>query len=238
MPSAHVSSVMLPAGAWSEFVVVQSQAIAPIPTEIDFGVAATLPVAGLTALHALAKGGSLLGKHVLVNGASGGVGTLLSGAHVVAAIRKAKDEALVRRLCADVVVVAPDLSGVASYGPFDLVLESVGGRSLAAALSMLATNGLCVSFGASQSSEVMVDTAKFRVGATSLDGLALAHELRYEPPSVGLGRLMALVQSGWLIPEITLRDSWSATPDIAARLMARSFAGKAVLHINDGPVGN
>ena len=61
-------------GAWAEFVAVFTQAIAALPDSVSFADAATLPVAGLTALYALSKGGSLLGKSVLITGASGGVG--------------------------------------------------------------------------------------------------------------------------------------------------------------------
>ena len=49
-------------------------ALAELPDKVTFSQAATFPVAGLTALHALGKGGPLLGKRVLVTGATGGVG--------------------------------------------------------------------------------------------------------------------------------------------------------------------
>jgi NADPH:quinone reductase len=52
----------LPAGAWAERVAVPTDAIAALPDEIDFNTAATLPVAGLTALMALDRGGALLDR--------------------------------------------------------------------------------------------------------------------------------------------------------------------------------
>jgi NADPH:quinone reductase len=60
-------------GAWAEQVVIPTQAIAALPDSIPFKIAATLPVAGLTALLALERGGLLLGQSVLIGGASGGV---------------------------------------------------------------------------------------------------------------------------------------------------------------------
>src|SRR4030095_12295790 len=64
----------LPEGAWAERVAVPTHALAELPEKVTVSQAATLPVAGLTALHALARGGLLLGRRVLVTGATGGVG--------------------------------------------------------------------------------------------------------------------------------------------------------------------
>src|SRR4051794_28150577 len=60
-------------GAWAEKVAVPTDAIAEIPDELDFARAATLPVAGLTALRALARGGRRLRRPVLVTGGGPGV---------------------------------------------------------------------------------------------------------------------------------------------------------------------
>src|SRR6266849_4111059 len=57
---------LLPEGAWAERVTVPAHALAELPDKVTFSQAATLPVAGLTALHALEKRGLLLGRRVLV----------------------------------------------------------------------------------------------------------------------------------------------------------------------------
>ena len=62
---------MLLEGAWAERVAVPTHALAQLPDKVTVSQAATFPVAGLTALHALAKGGLLLGRRVLVTGATG-----------------------------------------------------------------------------------------------------------------------------------------------------------------------
>src|SRR5947208_8074210 len=67
---------ILPSGAWAERVNCRSHAVAALPEAVSDAQASTLPVAGLTALHALRQGGLLLGRKVLVDGASGGVGHL------------------------------------------------------------------------------------------------------------------------------------------------------------------
>src|SRR6202049_1938257 len=67
---------LLPSGAWAERVNCRSHAVAALPDAVSDAEAATLPVAGLTALHALRQGGLVMGRKVLVDGASGGVGHL------------------------------------------------------------------------------------------------------------------------------------------------------------------
>jgi NADPH:quinone reductase len=65
---------LLPSGAWAELVAVPTNSLAELPESVSLELAATLPVAGLTALYALEKGGGLIGRSVLVTGASGGAG--------------------------------------------------------------------------------------------------------------------------------------------------------------------
>lgn len=56
---------LLPSGAWAEVVAVPTNSLAELPATVSLTQAATLPVAGLTALYTLEKGGSLLGRNVL-----------------------------------------------------------------------------------------------------------------------------------------------------------------------------
>jgi NADPH:quinone reductase len=60
---------LLASGAWAELVAVPTNSLAELPEGVSFELAATLPVAGLTALYALEKGGGLVGRSVLVTGA-------------------------------------------------------------------------------------------------------------------------------------------------------------------------
>ena len=72
--------------------------MAVLPDNVSFAQAATLPVAGLTALRTLRHGAPLLGKRVLITGAAGGVGTLAvqlaarSGARVTAVVGRMERE--------------------------------------------------------------------------------------------------------------------------------------------------
>src|SRR5438105_2075733 len=65
---------LLVSGAWAELVAVPTTALAVLPDGCSFAQAATLPVAGITALWTLERGGMLLDRRVLVTGASGGGG--------------------------------------------------------------------------------------------------------------------------------------------------------------------
>ncbi|HEV8616309.1 MAG TPA: zinc-binding dehydrogenase [Methylomirabilota bacterium] len=226
---------LLPEGAWAERVAVPTHALAELPDKVTFSQGATFPVAGLTALYALAKAGSLLGRRVLVTGATGGVGDFavqlarLAGAHVTASARRADQAPALRQLGAHEVVIGDEIPPAPKY---DLVLESVGGRTLGTALAALERGGMCVTFGVSAAAEVTFDARQFfATGRTTLYGFYLFTELGAEPASVGLRRLADLVASGQLAPHISLERSWKEIGQVAQDLMARRFPGKAVLTV-------
>jgi len=224
---------LLPEGAWAERVAVPTHALAELPSNVTFSQAATFPVAGLTALHGLGKGGLLLGRRVLVTGATGGVGDFavqlarLAGAHVTASARRADQATALRQWGAHEVVVGDDIPVAPKY---DLIIESVGGRTLGTALAALERAGVCVTLGVSASAEVTFDTRAFFVtGRATLYGFYLFTELGSEPASVGLRRLADLVAAGQLAPHVSLERPWAEISQVAQDLMARRFPGKAVL---------
>src|SRR5258708_6583136 len=104
---------MLPSGAWAERVNCRSHAVAALPDAVSDAQAATLPVAGLTALHALRQGGLLLGRKVLVDGATGGVGHLAcqlavaAGALVWGQARRPESQGAVAEWCGGRGVLGP-----------------------------------------------------------------------------------------------------------------------------------
>jgi NADPH2:quinone reductase len=230
---------MLPSGAWAERVNCRTHAVAVLPDKVSDAEAATLPVAGLTALHALRQGGLLLGRKVLVDGASGGVGHLAcqlataAGAFVWGHIRREEHRAVVAEWCGDSVVLGRDLAAAKPYGPFWLILDSLGGSALSAALGMLQPNGTCVTFGVSEASTTTFESrAFFGTGGTRLYGLTLFHELMsVERAGVGLRLLAELIAAGKLRPQIAVEARWSEIGTIAQRQIDRDFTGKAVLHV-------
>lgn len=230
---------ILPSGAWAETIRVPGDSVAALPDGVTDAQAATLPVAGLTALHALRQGGMLLGKKVLIDGASGGVGHMAcqlaaaSGALVYGHVRNPAFQAMVAEWCGPRTIVAPDLSAAAASGPYHLILDSVGGSALGAALGMLRPDGTCVTFGVSEGVSATFDSgAFFRSGGSRLYGLVLFPELRkVEPASEGLAILAAMVVAGTLRPRIEIEAPWTEIGAVARQLLDRSFMGKAVLRV-------
>jgi NADPH:quinone reductase-like Zn-dependent oxidoreductase len=224
---------ILPEGAWAERVVVPAHALAELPEKVTFSQAATFPVAGLTALHALAKNGPLLARRVLVTGATGGVGDFavqlarLGGAHVTATARRTDQVPALRQLGAHEVTVGDEIPPSPKY---DLIVESVGGRTLGTALAALQPGGVCVTLGVSAATEVTFDARTFfATGRAVLYGLYLFTELGTEPASIGLRRLADLVAAGQLAPHISVERPWAEIARVAADLIARKYPGKAVL---------
>ena len=130
---------------WAELLAVRTDMIAALPDAVSFAQASCLPVAGLTALHAVRQAGDLITRRVLITGATGGVGHFgsqlakMAGAHVVAAVRSEAHAGFAKEHGADeTVVVGDDPIKAQPHGPYDLILESVGGASLTASARMLA----------------------------------------------------------------------------------------------------
>lgn len=230
---------VLPIGAWAERVHAPLNSIAVIPEGVTDAQAACLPVAGLTALHALRKAGFILGRKVLVDGASGGVGNFAiqlaaaSGAQVYSHIRRPEQRSLVESSSTGGIVVGETLEAARPSGPFDLIIDSVGGSALSAAMTMLRRNGVCVTVGASESEKVSFDSgAFFRASGTSLLGMILGDEIAAtEPAADGLALLLRLVKQGVLKPSIGIEAPWTEVATIARQLIDRAFTGKAVLHL-------
>lgn len=235
---ARVVGLMNP-GAWAELVAVPTTSLAELPESVSFEDASTLPVAGLTALYTLEAGGNLLGRGVLVTGASGGAGQFAlqlardAGARVVALVRRGEHEALARDAGAHEVAVGERGDAAEDYGPFDLIVDSVGGPVLGDALGMLAPGGTCVSFGTSAGNEVTFDVRDFYLtGGASLRGFILFHEVRARPASAGLARLLKLVADGRLKTNVSVEESWTEVGGVAQRLLDRGYTGKAVLRVS------
>lgn len=200
---------------------------------MSFSAGATLGVAGLTALRALRVGGSLLGARVLVTGASGGVGRFAvqlahaGGARVTAVAGSPERAEGLEELGARAVVTGEEDLG----GPYDLVLEGVGGPSLERSIGALTPEGVVVLYGASTEEPAriaLIDFAgglggsirSFGVYATGLD--TFGEDLEY---------LATLVSAGRLSAPVGLEKSWRELGEAAAALRDRRVKGKAVLSV-------
>ncbi len=220
-------------GAWAEYAAVPTLRVAPLPESLSFEAAAALPVAGVTALRML-RIDSVLGKRVLVTGAAGGVGRFAvqlatqGGAHVTAVVGSERRGRGLRELGAEEVIVALD----PSLESYDIILESVGGASLATALGLVRPGGLIVSFGNSSREETtfMINTFYVRHGARLQGFLLLAPN---QPPDFrdDLGYLAELAANDTLQVELDLVIDWNDARSAFAALRERRVHGKAVLRI-------
>ena len=220
-------------GAWAERVSVRADHLAALPEHVPFEVASTLPVAGLTAMGALAFVDPLEGRRVAITGAAGGVGRfaiqLAHGLHadVTAVVGSPERGEGLPELGADRVVLALEPEGE----PFDLILESVGGPSLAAALTRVSPDGTVVSFGNSSNEATSFDARGFyRRGRPTLHGYFVTYELlEGRLGTAGLARLVELVSSGRLRVEVGLEVPWNEAEVAVTAVLQRRVRGKAVL---------
>lgn len=218
-------------GAWAELRAVDVDELAVVPAGVDLAAAAAVPVAGVTALRALRLLGSLVGRRVLITGASGGVGRFAvqlaarAGAHVVASVGSpARGDGLAALGAAEVVV---GLDGVTEpvYGAID----NVGGRMLADVYALLEPGGVVQSVGMASLEPTSIDfeAARMRAGHTRIAAFTVGP--RFGPD---LAILMRLIAAGQLDPQVGWRGPWEKAPDAVAALLGRQVRGKAVLEVS------
>ena len=141
-------------GAFAEYLTIgEREGLALKPTNITFAQAAAVPVAGVTALQALRDVGKLEpGQKVLINGASGGVGTFAVqiakalGAEVTG-VCSSRNEAMVRSLGADFVIDYRQANYTEGEERYDLIVDMIGNHSLLANRSVLKPDGRMVIVG-------------------------------------------------------------------------------------------
>jgi NADPH2:quinone reductase len=226
---------LVEAGAWAQLAAIPTGRLAPIPDGVSDAQAATLPTAGMTALRALEVAGLVLGKRVLVTGATGGVGRIAiqlareSGAHVTALARDAAAAPeLLRGLgAADVVETLA--------GDFDVVFDGVGGATFGLAIEHVASRGIVINIATLSDDEtVTFQAARFdRANGARIYTLNLPDELASHASGASdLARLCRLMADGRLDGQIELEGSWREPSRALEALLKRRIGGKAVLHVD------
>ena len=200
---------------WAEYAVVPSHRLAAVPDDVDDATAAALPMAGTTAANIVRLGGSLLGKRVLITGASGGVGHL--------AVQLAE-------------IAGAQVTGVASADnvdaadQYDLILESAGGPSLAAAVEKVAHGGTILCFGNSSGEQTPVSFPAFAGREARIQSYFSARHEREAGDNLRM--LLDQVSAGRLSVEVGFEDSWTRLNEALEGLAERRFSGKAVLLVD------
>ncbi len=218
------------AHGWAEQRVADVGDIAVVPDGVGLAEAASLPTAAGTAFGTLQRAGSLLGKTVLVTGASGGVGRAavqlarIGGARVIAVVGSEASAQGLHELGADLVSV--NFDGI--HEEVDVVIESVGGQVFVQAWKLLRRHGMLQSLGwASNEDAILPPLSTVGPNERILQGF-VSSQNRY---GQWLAPLLRLVESGQLHPEIKWRGSWERFGEAADLLLGRTLRGKAILEI-------
>jgi NADPH:quinone reductase-like Zn-dependent oxidoreductase len=228
-------------GAFAQYICVQAErAVALKPSNITFEQAAAVPVAGITALQGLRDTGKIQsGQKVIVNGASGGVGTFAvqiakSYGAEVTGVCSTRNVDLVKSIGADRVIDYTKEDFTKSNQHYDLIFDNVGNHSFSDRRKVMTSNGLCVlaGIGGAGWHEDSLGhlfgnlTASLRSKFTSQKfGMFLAH-LNHSD----LAYLADLMQSGKVTPVIDRTyKSLSDIPEAIRYLDQGHARGKVVL---------
>ncbi|PSK95899.1 NADPH:quinone reductase-like Zn-dependent oxidoreductase [Murinocardiopsis flavida] len=222
------------AGAWAELRAVDTGNLGVAPEGADFGALSTIPVAGTSALRALRRVGPLLGRRVLVTGATGGVGRYAvqlaarGGAHVTALSADPGQAEGLRALGAHDVVASLDDVTERVHG----AIEVLGGEHLVAAYALLDKGGVLVSVGHSAGAPAVFDLGALRGDGGAHDrSLVSFHLLEERDIGPDLTWLAGEVAAGRIDPHVTWRGDWSRAAEAVEALLGRRVRGKAVLEI-------
>jgi NADPH:quinone reductase-like Zn-dependent oxidoreductase len=225
------------AAAFAEYVAAPEGVVARMPAGISFEQAAAVPLAANTALVCLRAGQVEAGQSVLINGASGGVGTFAvqlaksMGVHLTA-VCSARNEDLARSLGADVVVDYGREDFTKSGRQYDVVLDLVGNRSLRDLRRVLKPTGTIVLSGGGVSGR-----GRF-VGPLSLliraQLVARVSRLRLalpdaKPNTQKLAELAALVESGSITPIVDKTFTFENAREAIRHLEVEHARAKVVI---------
>jgi NADPH:quinone reductase-like Zn-dependent oxidoreductase len=227
-------------GAFAEYVTVrESRALALKPANVSFEQAAAVPIAAITALQGLRDKGHLQpGQKVLINGASGGVGTFAvqiakSYGAEVTGVCSTRNAPLIRSLGADHVIDYTREDFTRNGQHYDLIIDVVGSHSLLEYRRVLNPRGIVVIVGSAS----VGDWVGFLI--TPLDAIVLSKfvsqkfvpflaELNHEDLSV----LAELMQSGKVTPFIDRTYSLKELPAAMQYVEEGHARGKVVITVD------
>lgn len=163
-------------GGQAELLTVHERLVMPVPAALGWAEAGGFAETFTTAFDAIfGQAGLMAGEKILVSGGAGGVGTAgiqlaaAAGAQVFATVRRAE---MVDRVAALGATVLAD-DDVAAAGPFDVILELVGGAYLASDVANLATGGRMCVIGVSAGPRFELDAFQLMIKRARIHGSTL-----------------------------------------------------------------
>ena len=224
--------------AFAEYARARAGRLAPAPAGLSFDQAAAVPVSGLTALQAVRDHGRVrAGQHVLVIGASGGVGSFAVqiakalGAEVTGVCRTDKVD-LVRALGADHVVDRTREDVATGGRRYDVVLDTGGNRKLADLRRVLTPHGTLVIVGGETGGRFLGGTDR-QLRAQLLSpfvGQRLGSFVASEN-TADLTALGELIEAGAVTPALDRTYPLGETVAAVRRLLSGAAAGKVVVSV-------
>lgn len=221
--------------AFAEYVCTRADTLVSKPDDLPFEDAAAVPAAGTTALQAVRDHGEVqAGQRILINGASGGVGTFTVqiakafGAEVTG-VCSSRNVDLVRSLGADHVVDYTEEEFTRTGRSYDVVIDNVGNRSLSDLRRVLTPRGTLVSVGAAEGVWIgpFVPPIKARLLAPIVSQRLRSFIARINHDDLVV--LKDLIESGAVSPVVDRTYPLEATAE-AIRYLERGHAsGKVVL---------
>ncbi|ADB32225.1 Alcohol dehydrogenase zinc-binding domain protein [Kribbella flavida DSM 17836] len=228
-------------GAFAEYVCAPQTVLARKPTNLSFEQAAALPLAGNTALMGLRDAADVTaGTRLLINGASGGVGTFavqLGKAYgaVVTGVCSTKNVELVRSLGADQVVDYTSTDFTQAGPQYDVVLDLVGNHSLTALRRVLVPGGtLVLSGGGVSRGGSLIGPVGLVIRGMLLSKVVRRHRvavLTAVPSSANLAELATLAESGKVAPVIDRGYPLAETAEAIRYLEVEHARAKVVLTV-------
>ena len=219
-------------GAYAEFAAAPEKALALKPANLSFEEAASIPTAGCTALQGLRQGRIARGQRVLINGASGGVGTFAvqiakSFGTEVTAVCSTRNVDAVRSIGADHVLDYTKDDFAAIGQRYDLILAANGDRSIWDYKRALSADGTYVMTGGSnrQLTHALLFGPVLSIGRQKFGNLLA------KPKQTDLLFLKELCEAGKVRPTIDRRFSLSDVPAAVRYVEAGHARGKVVITI-------
>jgi len=216
---AIYGSTSFPGGGYAEFAAVPENLVALKPANLNYEEAAAVPLAALTALQALRNEGNIqTGQTVLINGATGGVGTFAVqiakalGA-VVTGVSSTKNLDLVKSLGADRVIDYTQQDFTEDTAQYDIIFDAVGKRSLSQTKRVLKPNGIYIT--TIPSPEVFLESvltaflpiqkAKFILEKPNTQDLVYLKEL------IEAGKIRVVIDRTYPLQELAAAHNYSET---------------------------
>jgi NADPH:quinone reductase-like Zn-dependent oxidoreductase len=231
---------LLRQGGFAEYVSVPASLLAPKPKNLSYEQAAAVPMAAVTAMVGLRDQGRLQpGQTVLINGASGGVGTFAVqiaralGA-TVTGVCSARNADLVRSIGADEVIDYGTTEFTRAGRRYDLILDIAGSRSASACRRALTPRGTLVVVGGQAGRWLQPAGHTFAavaLGALVPQRMVMADVIGFAPKKETLVALTELIEAGQVTPVIDRRYEFADLP-AAVRYQEEGHApGKVVVAI-------